>query len=148
MSGTAEHSGRGGVQKGKGDQSKPNSGFTARCPTHLNANGKRFWHQIVEDLEGILQNKDQFALEDAALSYQTVLLLTKKLKSGMTFKKKLDRGAVNIAIRPEVALLKEAKTQLKNMLIQFGLTPKSGKTLPRKAKRGGAGGSMKEKYGS
>lgn len=142
--------GAGRQKRGKttnNDTNQVNYDFTVKCPRHLNAAGRRMWNTVISEVGHVLQNKDCFALEDLCLTYQDILGLTKDLKVGKTVEKKSDRGAVNIALRPEVRLLKEAKTQFKNMLKEFGLTPKSGMGMPRARKKGGTGGSsLREDY--
>jgi len=128
------------------NQTKPSSTFDKRCPRHLNVDGKRFWTQILEDLRGIVQNKDFFALEQAAMLYQNILKLQRVVnKKGHTFIRKTDRKAENVAVRPEVQLLKGARTEFKNFLLQFGLTPKAGVGMPKASKPGNKG-SVGDRY--
>ncbi len=127
-------------------QSSPTLSFTKRCPSHLDLNGKRFWRQTLTDQPGAIQNKDFFALEQAAILYQNILNLQKVITSkGHTFTRKTDRGMSNPAVRPEVQLLKSNRTEFKNFLLQFGLTPKAGVGMPKVSKASNKG-SIGDKY--
>ena len=128
------------------DQTKASTVFTKRCPGHLDRNGKRFWRQLLIDQPGAIHNKDFFALEQAAILYQNILKLQLVInEKGHTFTRTTDRGQENVAVRPEVQLLKGARMEFKNFLIQFGLTPKAGVGMPTVSKFNNKG-SIGDRY--
>lgn len=150
MSGTSQ-SGRKGAKARDNAPVEPNSGiFTAVLPPYLkdDDNARSFWESTVSELEGILTNQHAYSLELMAGLYSEVVQLKAFLReNGYTFIRESDRKATNPAARPEVGLLKDRRSELNKMMVQFGLTPRSAQQIKKKGKgKGPSGNRLGDKY--
>lgn len=150
MAGNA-NSGRIGKKKADGKDTEVNVMFTKPMPARVKKfpAARDLWDDIVKELNGIIQDKDAYALETMAmLRAEIVKLENKLLRNGHTYTHVSDRGQKNQTKRPEVDMLRTVRSEYAKMLIQFGLTPRSGKQVrnPGKPGRPPSRGSIKDKY--
>jgi len=109
---------------------------------------RKFWEDTVDQLKDVLTDKDAYALEVMCMLYASVRKLSDfLLANGHTVEYVSDRGNKNMSKRPEVDILRQDRAELAKMMIQFGLTPRSGRQVRPAGKRKSTRvESMKDRY--
>jgi len=93
------------------------------CPAHLGPIARKEWFRIIRELEtlGIVTPLDRAALAAYCDSWEQWIEATEQIrKFGMVIK----MGATLIQ-SPYVTIADKAKTQMRNFLTEFGMTPSS-----------------------
>lgn len=97
-------------------------------PNHLSERAKEAWHRIVEHYSHtkVIQITDEIALEQLCETYADVRTLQEEITIvGMNIISTNRAGVQNIKRNPAVATLAAARKDLRQWLVEFGLTPSS-----------------------
>lgn len=120
------------------DEPKPDP-TTPIPPAWLSDEAKVQWGRFAVVLEqmGVLTIADGAALERLVLCYLEVKKLEEAVAAdGHTYRTKSTQGEEVVKANPAVAMLSSADTRLRQMLIEFGLTP-AARTKVHTVKRNG-----------
>ena len=94
-----------------------------KCPPHLKGEARKEWNRITVELYklGLITPLDRAALSAYCTLWATYVQCDKVIRAnGLTV-----MGKRGIARRPEVLIRSKAMSQMREFLIQFGMTPVS-----------------------
>lgn len=98
------------------------------CPGHLDRVAKHLWKELgtVLDRMKVMTHADRRALELLVDAYATYRLAKDGLKEhGLTYTTTTPAGDEMVRQRPEVMMAAEAAKRVRQLLVDFGLTPSS-----------------------
>jgi len=94
-----------------------------KMPTGMSPQTKKVWRLLVKMLaqQGTIARVDAFALEQICDQWILRAQCKKALEDGLTFA--MENGYQQV--KPEVALMQKIDRELRQMMVQFGMTPAS-----------------------